>query len=104
MIEADDDAPKLGPCCTCGTTVGVTNILMLPLRGPTPGKGWGCVVCGLPADGAIVVLCDACVERPVQSVCDGYPKDGKRVSVASLPDDVFDHDAAKHAADDGAFV
>jgi NMD protein affecting ribosome stability and mRNA decay len=36
--------------------------------GPTPGRGWGCVVCGVPSDGAVAVLCDACVERKVQPI------------------------------------
>ncbi len=85
---------KLGPCCTCGTTVGVNNIMMLELRAPTPGKGWGCLVCNLPQDGAVAVLCDACADGglPLKMVCDGYPKDGKRVPFDSLPDEPFMHD------------
>jgi hypothetical protein len=95
------DPHTLGPCCNCGTTVGVTNIMMLDLRAPTPGKGWGCAVCNLPADGAVAVLCDACLEQPLKTVCDGYPKEGKRVPVDTLSDEPFAHDMEKHREDDG---
>lgn len=99
-MSAADFTHDFGPCCTCGTTEGVTNIVMLSQRGPTPGKGWGCVVCDLPADGALAVLCDDCLEKPIRSVCDGYPKEGKRTPVEELPPGEFDHDAAKHAAEE----
>lgn len=102
LDAVEEFSQDLGPCCTCGTRVGVTNIVMLPLRGPSPGTGWGCVVCDLPADGAIAVLCDACTEQPIKTVCDGYPKEGKRVAIDDLPPGEFDHDAAKHAERDRA--
>jgi hypothetical protein len=86
------DPPDLGPCCNCGATAGVINVMMLDKRAPTPGKGWGCVVCNLPADGAVAVLCDDCVEQPIKAVCDGYPNEGKRVPIEQLSDEVFQHD------------
>jgi len=98
----DGTMPELGPCCGCGTTEGVRNMCMVSRRAPVPGTGWGCVVCDLPGDGAIAVFCDACVEKPVTHVCVGYPKDGKRRPIEELAPGVFDHDAAKHAADDMA--
>jgi hypothetical protein len=82
---------EMGPCRECGTA-HATNVIMLPLRAPKPGTGWGCLPCGLPADGAVSVLCDDCADRPLRFVCDGYPKEGKRVSIETLGDEAFDHD------------
>lgn len=88
----DDNDFDLGPCCTClEHRIDVRNILMLPLRAPVPGTGWGCVVCHLPADGAVAVLCDACVGEAPRYACDGYPKDGGRIPVGLLSGP-FDHD------------
>ena len=53
------DTPDLGPCCCCGGTERVRDIVMLSRKAPVPGTGWGCVVCGLPNDGASYVCCDA---------------------------------------------
>lgn len=94
----DEPPPDLGPCCVCGV-IGPTvrNIMMLDQRTPTPGSGWGCFVCGLPMDGAVAVLCDACTHSEIKFVCDGYPAEGKRVPVAELSADVFAHDMSKHA-------
>lgn len=86
------DAPDLGPCCNCGTTVGVTNMVMLHRRAPVPGTGWGCMICRLPADGAVAVLCDGCLGQEVKAVCLGYPKEGRRTPVKSLAPEAFDHD------------
>ena len=61
-VQHQTDPRSLGPCCQCECTDGVRNIFLLNRRGAIPGRGWGCVVCGLPPDGAVAVLCDACVE------------------------------------------
>lgn len=96
-----DDGPAFGPCCNCGTTEGVRNVMMINRRGPISGRGWGCVVCGLPCDGALVVLCDDCLEvDPPKFVCTGYPATDGRTAYADLVPEVFDHDPAKHDADD----
>lgn len=96
----DNDHPTLGTCCVCGTDQGVVNVMMLNQRGPMPGYGWGCVVCGLPSDGAIAVVCDQCVGQPIKFVCRGYPGENDRVPVHQLPVEAFDHDEAKHRADE----
>lgn len=102
--EPDDDSePSLGTCCSCGRTNKVRNIVMLNLEGPTPGKGWGCVVCDLPPDGAICVLCDDCQrdrevggdKEVIQYVCDGYASDNKRVAI-EICTKPFQHDMSKH--------
>lgn len=92
MSEWTDDSPSLGPCCNCGTTENVVNVVMLDRRGPQPGFGWGCVVCDLPSDGAVAVLCEGCIGQAPQSVCEGYPQDGKRVPIDKLPVGSFEHD------------
>ena len=97
----------LGPCCICETYVGVTNILMIDKRGPVAGTGWGCVVCGLPNDGAAAVLCDGCMKLVEAGavpllVCSGYPGEGKRVPYAELSDEVFTHDEARHREELGS--
>ncbi|MEH2067866.1 MAG: hypothetical protein V7K47_06820 [Nostoc sp.] len=54
----------LGPCCGCGSTeVRAQNILTLDKKAPVPGTGWSCMVCGIPADGAIAVVCDECLAQ-----------------------------------------
>jgi hypothetical protein len=99
-----DDLPDLGPCCMCEGP-GSRNLIMLSRRGAIPGHGWGCVVCGLPLDGAYAVLCEACIIRwehdnsLLTVACRGWPGEG-RIPIAELPKGLFDHDMAKHACDD----
>jgi hypothetical protein len=97
-----EDEPALGPCCICEGTEDVRSIIMLPLRGPVPGYGWGCVQCGVPPDGAIAVLCDRCLkvyladQAALRFACVGYPTAAERVPIADLPQEKFDHDLSKH--------
>src|SRR5215831_10114492 len=92
----------LGPCCGCGTLVGVNAIVMIKRRCAVPGHGWGCFECGLPRDGACLVLCNACEDRFNQDpdcitvACRGYPADEGRIPIAELPEGEFDHDMTKH--------
>jgi hypothetical protein len=71
---------------------------MLSRRGSVPGTGWGCVVCGLPADGASYIACDKCLKAdvPPREVILGYPADCLREPIANLSTDVFEHDMTKH--------
>lgn len=74
LLEQPDSDPS-GPCCACRRhDVPVPNMVMLPWRAPIPGTGWGCVTCQLPPDGAVAVLCDACLEShaPIRDCCLGY--------------------------------
>jgi hypothetical protein len=95
-----DASATIGPCCGCGATQGVKNILMLNRRSPSPGKGWGCVVCGLPFDGAVAVMCDACLGTKPKFVCIGYPASDGRCPIGECPPEKFEHDMAKHAEDE----
>jgi hypothetical protein len=104
MISNDrDGGADLGPCCICETRVGVTNILMLQRRAPIAGHGWGCVVCNLPSDGAVVVLCDGCMElfeagaAPL-FVCKGYPRTEGRMPMTEFHGAPFHHDDTIHRA------
>jgi hypothetical protein len=102
-------AESFGPCCICEGTVGVRNVLMLSQNSPTPGRGWGCVVCDLPSDGAIAVVCDACVGNAeahgltvsslLRFACGGYPGWDGRVPIGQLAG-THDHDRTKHPAED----
>lgn len=77
------------------------NLVMLPWRGPQPGKGWGCVVCDLPCDGAVAIWCSACAEasEPIREACAGYAGEPGRVPIEQLTEP-YEHDLTKHAEDD----
>lgn len=87
----------IGRCCACGQRKQLRNIMMLPVKAPMIGRGWGCVVCGLSNDGAIAVLCDACLEVDAEILyaCDGYAKDEGRIPIDALTE-VHRHDESKH--------
>lgn len=93
------DELDLGPCCACEKLgPDVRNVIMLHRKGPTPGKGWGCLVCGLPLDGAVAVLCDDCLEAKaeIRFVCGGYPAQDGRMPLEDLPEERFEHDLSYH--------
>lgn len=97
--------PDLGPCCAC-PAIGpiVRNILMLPQKSPTPGRGWGCLLpgCNLPQDGAVAVVCDPCLESkaPLISACRGWPGEADgRVPIGELVGEQV-HDEVAHRADE----
>ena len=94
-MRPDDDPITLGPCCACGGRDHVRNVMMLPFKAPIPGRGWGCVQCGLSMDGAVV--CDACAEtdQEVLYACDGYVKDEGRILISDLREP-HRHDESKH--------
>jgi hypothetical protein len=107
-MSAYDDAPRLGSCCICNTRAGVTNIVMLPYRCVVKGHGWGCLVCELPNDGAVAVLCDSCIaiyqadHAALRFACRGYPASDGRVPIADLLSRPFDHDEEAHREEDVA--
>lgn len=97
--EQDGDPPDLGPCCGCGKEdKTVRNIGMLDFRAPIAGKGWGCVQCGLPQDGALVVVCDECAatEKPYKWIISGLTGDKQRIEYAGFEQVPFTHDMSKH--------
>lgn len=95
-----------GPCCVCGRTgKSVRNFLMLDKRSPY-GHGWGCVQCGLAAEGAVALVCDRCMkngkhsETDMQFFCkpisdDDYMSDRAPIAeLANQPE--WKHDMSRH--------
>lgn len=100
------DDQDLGPCCVCESTVDVHSLIMLNQKAPMPGRGWGCVVCDLPSDGALAVVCDACeaafasvMDPPLRFACRGYPGADGRVTIDTLTG-THEHDRSKHRDND----
>lgn len=92
-------ATDLGSCCACGVRgPGVRNVIMLDKLAPIPGHGWGCFECELPPDGAVVVLCDGCMDegREPTEACRGFPGIDGRVPIDELAG-VHQHNEARHA-------
>jgi hypothetical protein len=100
-MAEDEDVEDLGPCCACSGS-GARNLMMLPWKAPMPGRGWGCVVCGLALDGALAVLCDPCVEIDAEILyaCAGYPASDGRIPIGALErEGRHEHDETKHLED-----
>lgn len=99
----NEKTESLGTCCLCETDRNVRNILALPKKSPTPGTGWGCAVCDLPADGAMAVVCDDCLKlieggaRP-KFACRGTAGVDGRVRIEELTGE-HAHDQEKHHED-----
>ncbi len=86
-----------GACCACGGVEHVRNFIALNLKAPVPGTGWGCVVCGLAADGALTIVCDACLAAGTkpQLAIKGYPAGKQRVPISELQGK-YEHDLRFH--------
>ncbi|MEH2374035.1 hypothetical protein [Nostoc sp.] len=100
--DYDEEQLDLGTCCGCGCTgKTVQNLIMLQKKAPVPGTGWGCLVCGVPSDGAVAVVCNDCLARldkhsdVIEEVIYGYPIEKKRYSLAALTE-FFDHRDIPH--------
>jgi hypothetical protein len=97
----NDDRPDLGICCECGAEPA-TTVMLLDRLAPKPGTGWGCVLCDLPSDGAVAVLCAECDDklqdqnRGPAFVCSGFPKENNRLPFDRLSLEKFEHNAEKH--------
>jgi len=100
-----DFEPVTGPCCQCLTITLLRNVMFIHQRGPSPGKGWGCMICNLPSDGAVALMCDRCAQAPLRAppkfVCTGYMKDGERTPYDTLSTEPFDHDLTMHRGERG---
>lgn len=96
-VQGEKQPVDLGPCCACGIEgPSVRTLVSLPRKAPKPGTGWLCTSCELPADGALAVVCAACLDagRPPIYACDGYPSEGKRIRITEL---LGWHDPTQHA-------
>ncbi len=86
------------PCCACGKEIPIsTNFILLPLRAPVPGTGWGCFTCGLKPDGAAAIVCDECFQKkaPIKSALLGYLHERKLIPIETLTEK-FGHDMTLH--------
>lgn len=86
-------------CCACGAKRKSRNIVMLEQKALTPGKGWGCITCGLPNDGAVAVICDPCAQSGNPQICfvfDGYVLGGKVIPITELPNVPHVHNLTRH--------
>ncbi len=96
-MEVDFPEIDFGSCCCCERENKPRNLISIPVKGPVPGKGWGCYVCGLPCDGAIAVVCDECLaeQRPIKWVIYGWAAGGERVLLSTCAEP-FGHDLRFH--------
>lgn len=92
-------------CCACGELrEDVHNVVCLPVKAPIPGTGWGCVECGLPADGALALVCDSCALRPddeqraVEFAYNG-PVGGPELVQVKWLTGQWQHDLTKHGGE-----
>ncbi len=102
--DDEDDILLVGPCCACRRGDVVLRVVVLQdFRVPKSalGKGWGCVVCAIPGNGAIAVLCEPCAaaQAPVVDVCAGYPTEAGRAEAEPLRAFPWSHIRAFHRED-----
>lgn len=104
-MEQEDETLNLGLCCSCEKSgPSVKNILMLNKKCPLLGKGWGCLVCNLPNDGAVAVVCDECMEASSGKApmlifaCRGWPAEDGRIAFSELMG-VHEHNMHFHQKD-----
>jgi len=107
-LDADDpdydeaEALPTGTCCMClkEEDATVRNFITIEKRAPVPGTGWGCVVCRLPSDGAVAVVCDECLPKleageGLKEVILGFPAYRERFPYEKLQGD-FKHTQELH--------
>jgi hypothetical protein len=106
----DDDEPEeidaLAPraCCICGDIKMTSrNIAMLDFKRPHGASvsGWGCVVCNLPMEGALAVVCDDCqaADRTlddIRFILAGALDDPGRIPIEGLVRIPHAHDLTRH--------
>jgi hypothetical protein len=98
-----EEYQNFAPCCACETKEGdIKNIVMLNQKLPGGGKGWGCLQCGLPLEGAIAALCNPCIDlgRPIKFAVVSLDSE-ERIPVEQLGG-VHEHDMTKHQHDEEA--
>ena len=89
-----------GSCCICESQIDVRNIIQLEYK-VVSESGWGCVACGLSAEGAVAIVCDTCIEKYSDKIEESirFLMDGRewRIPVPSVEWRVFhEHDLSRH--------
>ena len=68
LIDAVAELPlatPVGTCCACQEAIPddmPRSVIYFNFKSPTPGRGWGCLFCNLPSEGAVAVICQKCLE------------------------------------------
>lgn len=78
-------------CAACGVVKYCRNVIMLHFKAPVPGTGWGCAACHLPMDGAVAIVCDACLHAPIRYVCLGYSSEEKFIDISEVDQTLKHH-------------
>lgn len=92
---------RLGECCSC-TVQEAVHVLAMPHRAAIDGTGWGCDLCNLPRDGAVVVLCADCQKASVENkltipwMCHSFFPFQARILRAPWKNRFFTHDETFH--------
>ena len=89
-----------GPCCICESETDVLNIIQLDYKVKSE-SGWGCIVCGVPAEGAVAIVCDPCFEKYSDTIEDEirFLMDGRerRIPVPPIEGRIpHEHDLSRH--------
>ena len=89
-----------GLCCICEGKLDIVNIVNLPFKVKSE-SGWGCVVCDLPMEGAVSLLCSICIEDFVIEDIKflTYGKTGRIPLPHEYERVIHEHDMSKHIVD-----
>ena len=97
---------EFGTCCVCEGEMETCGLIQLDYKVESE-SGWGCVQCGLPMEGAVAVVCDACFTTHGDEIVDQikYLMNGKteRIPVPPVENRVtHEHDLSLHPEYTGA--
>lgn len=104
----DPTFKKLGSCCICGKYEKVRTVILINRKCVIRGHGWGCLVCHLPKDGAVSVLCEKCMQlfeaglAQIRLACEGYPWESGRVPIEQLTE-IHEHNHRIHVLYETSF-
>lgn len=74
-----DTFDEYGTCCVCESEMQTCGIIQLGYKIKSE-SGWGCLQCGLAMEGAIAIVCGACIDKYEGNVEDQikYLMNGKK--------------------------
>lgn len=78
----------------------VRNVIMVVRKVLEPGSTWNCFVCKPDGQGAIVVVCDECLQKrkEMKFAVVGYVAEKRPIRIEQLTES-FDHHMELHEAD-----
>ena len=98
----DIEAGMIGECCACRRRDVRRHIVLLNCLAPVSGTGWGCLVCNMPNDGGLGLVCSRCVAKGrnkamhMMLIVSGYVMDDHLIDAAPWREKPFDHDLEVH--------